>query len=261
MTNECRCGKPTRDNAYVCDQCADALARALSEIPWLADELEVTMTKQRGLPTEGGSASFEKALPWHEKAGDARRMLHGLLATWCRFCDDEGVRNQSPIVGLPTDNLVAMSRWLLWRVDGLTLLDIGLEAVDEITDAVADCHRIIDRRPDRWYAGPCVTEDCAADLYASRRDGTVSCRVCGAGYDVAERRAWLLTEAEDRLAPAVEIARAVSWLGAEPLTGDRVRQWAKRGLIAVRGHDTGGRPLYRIGDAIDRLAADTQKVG
>jgi hypothetical protein len=258
--NECRCGRPTRDAAYVCDGCADKLARALGEVPWLSDELETTITRQRALPTEGGSRSTETPLPWHEAAADARRTLHGLLGTWVRFCDEEHVRHSSPRLGLPADRLPDMSRWLLWRVDGLALRDIGLEAVDEITDAVAGCHRLIDRRPDRWYAGPCVTEGCGADLYAQRREGAVRCRSCGEVYDVATRRTWLLGEAEDRLAPAHDIARAVSWLGAQPLTADRVRKWAERGRIVAHGHD-GTRPLYRIGDAIDLLAADTKRVG
>lgn len=259
--NECRCGRPTRDVAYVCDHCADELSNALGDVPWLDTELEVTITKQRAIPTEGGSASFEKALPWHEKASETRRELHGLLATWIRFCAEENIRNASPHHGIPDDTLQAMSGWLLWRVDGLTLHDIGLEAVDEITSAVASCRRVIDRRPDRWYAGPCVTDGCGADLYATRREGSVKCRQCEAMYDVAERREWLLAEAEDRLAPASEIARAVSWLGAEPLTGDRVRKWAERGQLVVKSHDGKGRPLYRIGDAIDRLAADTRRAG
>lgn len=263
MTNECRCGRPTRDKAFVCDSCADSLTRSLGDIPWLAEELETTITKQRGIPTEGGSSSSETALPWHEKAADARRNLHGLLATWCRFCDEEDVRNSSPMTGLPVDELEAMSRWLLWRVDGLTFHDIGLEAVDEITNAVAECERLIDRRPDRWYAGPCVNNSevavCGADLYAKRTTGDVRCRSCGAVYDVAERRAWLLAEAEDRLADATTVARAVSWLGAEALTPSRIWKWAERGRILAKGHD-GRRPLYRIGDAIDLLADDTRKV-
>jgi len=265
MTNECRCGRPTRDDASFCETCADNLVRVLGDVPWMDDELEVTITRQRGLPTEGSSAGVETPLPWHEKASDARRNLHGLLATWCRFCEEEGVRNSSPSFGLPEDNLPAMSRWLLWRVDGLSLLDIGPEAVDEITNAFAECERLIDRRPDRWYAGPCVAETiegdpCGADLYAKRVTGVVECRNCGAGYDVAERRAWLLAEAEDRLADASTVARAVSWLGAEPLTPARVWKWAERKLIVAKGHD-GRRPLYRIGDAIDLLARDTTKAG
>lgn len=262
----CRCGQPTRDAAYVCETCADRLSRALGDVPALVDELEVTITKQRALPTEGGSAASETALPWHEKAADARRALHGLLAMWSRFCEEEHVRHSSPRVrplDEHDDNLVALSRWLLWRVDGLTLHDIGPEAVEEITDAVAECHRIIDRRPDRWYAGPCTetTDDlreCGADLYARRTVGEVRCRDCGAVYDVEKRRRWLLDEAEDRLADAATVARAVSWLGAEPLNPGRVRKWAERGRITAKGHD-GRRPLYRIGDAIDLLASDTTR--
>lgn len=259
----CRCGRETRDDAYVCEACADSLAKALGDVPWLNDELEVTITRQRAIPTEGGSRSTETPLPWHDAAAEVRRTLHGLLATWVRFCAEDQVRHQAATDRLPEDNLPSMSRWLLWRVDGLALHDIGPEAVDEITDAVAACHRVIDRRPDRWYAGPCTAEDesgggeCGTDLYALRSTGIVECRKCETAYDVAERRKWLLAEAEDRLAPAAEIARAVSWLGALPLTADRVRQWAARDRLVAKSHDARGRALYRIGDAIDLLAADT----
>lgn len=263
----CRCGRSTRDGAFVCDHCADQLARALGDVAWLTDELETTITRQRALPAEGGSAGRETGLPWHEKASEALRGLKALLVSWARFCEEESVRHSSPRtrpLDAHDDHPTALAGWLLWRVDGLTLLDIGAEAVDEITDAVATCRRVIDRRPDRWYAGPCTHEDdgemCGADLYARHATGTVTCRVCGSEYDVAERRAWLLAEAEDRLADASTVARAVSWLGAEPLTPDRVWKWAERGRIAVKGHH-GKRPLYRIGDAIDLLAGDTTKAG
>ena len=56
---------------------------------------------------------------------------------------------------MPDDNLPALSRWLLWRVDGLALHDIGPEVVVEVTSAVAHCHRLIDRPADRQYLGVC----------------------------------------------------------------------------------------------------------
>ena len=264
MSNECRCGRPTRDTLTTCETCSDELARSLAEIPWMADELATTITKQRAIPTEGGPRGGETALLWHEKASDARRHLHSLLVSWVRFCDEEGVAHQSPKDGLPDDTLPALSRWMLWRVDGLARHEIGPDATEEILSAMAECRRVIDRSPDRWYAGPCVQEvdnvACGTDLYARRTKGDVTCRECAAVYDVAERRAWLLAEAEDRLANASDVARAVSWLGARPLTPARVWQWAKRGRIVAKGHD-GKAPLYRVGDAIDLLAADTVKAG
>ena len=258
--SECRCGRPTRDTLTMCDTCADSLSKALGEVPWVVDELNTTITRQRAIPTEGSASNAETALPWHEKAGDALRDLKALLVSWALFCEAEAVQHQSPRrepLSIDDDSAVALSRWLLWRVDGLARHEIGPDAVDEITDAVANCVRMIDRRPDRWYAGPCINlvdeGECGADLYAKRQTGDVKCRKCGAVYDVAERREFLLAEAEDRLADASTLARAVSWLGTEPLTAARVRKWAERGRIVSHGHD-GRRPLYRIGDAIDLLA-------
>lgn len=263
MTDECRCGRPTRDGADVCDTCADTFARALGDVPWIDEQIEITMSGQRALPTEGAARGTETPLPWNEAAGDARRTLHGLLVTWVRFCEEERVPHQSPKDGLPDDNLPALSRWLLWRVDGLARRDIGAEAVDEITNAVAACHRVIDRRPDRWFAGACnaITElggECGESMYAISTSGNVKCHRCGALHDIGARRDWLLSEAEDHLADAVTISRAISWLGAERLSAALVRKWAERGRIVAKGHTPGGRPLYRIGDIMDLMA---RKVG
>ncbi len=285
--NECRCGKPTRDNAYSCDHRSDQLAHALTKVPWLDDELETTTTGTRGVDytTIGGSTistigetwkgdrpdlgAHIQPAPVHWGASDARTHLQALLVSWVLFCDAESIRNSSPYPGRPTDtdgeptdDLVTISAWLHWRVDGLALHEIGPDAVDEIVEAITKCEGIIDRRPDKWFAGPCNEPDdneivCGADLYAASSKGAVECRDCGTTYDVAARRAWLLEAAHDRLADASTLARAVSWLGAEPLNGARVRKWAERGRITAKGHD-GAKPLYRIGDAITLMAADTK---
>lgn len=157
----CQCGRPARDAAYLCDECCDRLARDLGDVAWLDEELEITITKARAIPNEGGSRNAETALPWHEAASEARRHMKARLVSWVLFCDDEQVRSTDPRHGLPADTLPALARWLLWRIDGLALLDIGPIAYDEITSDIADCRRLIDRRPERWYAGPC--DECGAD--------------------------------------------------------------------------------------------------
>lgn len=258
MTDCTRCGRLTLGEAYLtCETCLDLLAQSLGDVRWLDAELEVTITRQRGIPTEGASASAETGLPWHDKASKAKRALRNTLSTWVRLCDKEGVRNSDPRTGLPADTLPAMASWLTWRIDGLALHEAGDQAVSEIARDVEACRRLIDRRPDHWYAGPC--NECGADLYAVAKTGMVTCE-CGLTYDVGARRDWLLAEAEDRLADANTIARAVSWLGAQPLSPSRVRKWAERGRIVAKGHD-GRSPLYRVGDAIDLLADDTARSG
>lgn len=262
-TNECKCGRPTRDAAYVCDTCGDDLAKALGDVTWLAEELEVSTTRQKGVDyrtATGGSGPkkpTERPSPVNWGPAEARAALRDILVSWTRLCHEEGVRNSSPYPGLPDDDLVSISRWLIWRVDGLTLHEAGADAVEEIVSAVAHCHRVIDSAPSKWYAGPCnePVENvyCGTDLYAVAEKGNVTCRTCGATYDVASRRSWLLAAAEDQLADANTLARSVSWLGAVPLNAARIRKWASRGQIMVKGH-IDGRPTYRIGDAIDLLA-------
>ena len=256
MTSECRCGRPTRDAAFVCDQCSKSLSVALGEIPWLEVELEVSLAGVKGVDyrTKGGTRASEKPSPANWAVSEAGANLRALLVSWTKFCVEERVRHSSPHQGWPADTMVSMSRWLLWRVDGLALLDIGPEAHDEITGAVRTCVRLIDRRAEQVYVGQCGAGDCPTDLYARIGARMIVCPTCAVEHNVEERRAWLLKQAWDVLATAAELSRAVSWLGKEPLTADRVRQWADRGRLSVLGHDRFGHSLYRVGDAIDLLS-------
>lgn len=266
----CRCGRPTRDAAFVCDDCSRSLAMVLAEVPWLEGELATTVAGLKGVDyrTRGGTGTGTGSLVAWVPA-EARADLRAVLVSWTLFCRDEHVRNQSATQELPEDTLEAVASWLAWRVDGLSLLDVGPDAVEEITTVVDRCRRIVDRPADREYSGRCgaVTEvdgldvTCERDLYARPAAKFVTCSACGTTWDVARRRALLLTEARDVLATAVEISRAVSLLGAEPLTADRVRQWAARKRLTVRGHDWAGKATYRVGDAIDLLAGVTPDSG
>lgn len=254
---ECRCGKPTRDSAYVCDGCGNLLARALGDVPWLAEQLDIAITKQRAAATGNGARSTETALPWHQKAAEAKRTLHGLLAMWCRFCSEEHITKAA----LPSDTLPAMSLWLLECIHGLTLRDIGPEAVDEITDAVAECRRIVFyKRRTRVYIGPCegrdagddeagvIMEDCPGHVYAEEFDPVGYCDDCGRGYTVVIKKANLEKELADRLCPVAEIARFTTYLGLD-VPRERVRRqihsWVKRGRITAASHTPEGEPLYR----------------
>src|SRR5690606_20408222 len=98
---------------------ADDLTQALAEIPWLDDELGVTITKRKGVDyrrTGGGTGGKrEQPSPPEWGAVEARDHLKGVMVAWVRLCEDDHVRHQSPHDGLPEDNLRAISRWLMWR--------------------------------------------------------------------------------------------------------------------------------------------------
>ena len=262
-TTDCRCGRPSRDAAYFCDDCAHALSVALGEVPWLDEELDITITRQKGATYNGSTArGSERPSPVNWGASEAKGHLRAVLVSWARFCDEEGVRNASPHPGLPADNLPALSRWLLWRVDGLSLLDIGPEAVDEITDAVAQCHRRIDRPADRQYLGTCDMCD-DGRLYARPGSRWAKCDECEAATEAEALRTKLLDELDDRLCTAAEIAHLSTYLGLRAdreTVRKRINQWHARKRIE-REAAFSDEPTFRFGIVRRLLEHEESKAG
>ncbi len=276
----CECGKTTRDEAYVCDTCLDKLSRTLGDLPNLLEELDTTITRQRSAGQTGDARpSGERPLPWHDKAAEAKRDLHGLLATWARFCDEEQVRHSSPRDGLPADDTNAIGRWLMWRVDGLAFHDLGNQAVTEITDAAESCWRIVFWKPrNRVYLGPCgfgetsievgETIECPGDVYLDPEDphsqSFGKCDFCNRPVNAADRQHEMECALADRLCTAAEIARMAVHLGLEQpreAIRNRVNQWHKRKQITASAHDRDGNPMFRYGDVRILLAGEHARRG
>lgn len=249
----CACGTPTRDNAYVCDGCLDKLTHALAETPWLDGELATTIGQQRGIDYRGlgGSPSSETPAPVNVAALEARRAYRHALVTAIRFCNEEHVRHQSANSRQPVDNLASMSRWLMWRVDGLAFNDMGGEFVAEVVDGFGRCRRMVDSRPERRYAGPC---ECGRDLYHKPGAVTVKCRDCEREYDSAELYAWMKSQVMGRLVTAHEGSLLLCKFELE--TPKRVIYgWEERGRISAHGCNPVGKRLFLIDDLL-ALAAE-----
>lgn len=265
------CDRPTKDDAYVCDDCLDKFARTLGDVTWLDDELETTIAKQRAAGgTDGGKSAgcsckddddrCQHALvPFHAKAVELRDALRHELALLVRFCSEEGVRASDPSGVLPENTIVAMSGWLLWRVDGLAFNDMAEQFIVDVTKAVRECRRVIDLPPERSYAGSCP--ECSRDLYHRPAATEVKCSGCGQKWDVGEVNAWMQERIrehmEDRLVTAREGATLLSRFGLE--TGQRtIDKWHERGKVAEAGHDAKGRRLFRWDDLLTLAARHTR---
>jgi len=248
----CQCGRPTRDGAFVCDPHLDDLSQALGNVAWLDEELDVTIGKQRGLPTEGSVPGADKALPYNYGASQVRDNLRSTLVGWVRICTEEAVRSQDPRDGLPADTLQAMSGWLLWRVDGLAFNEAGYEAVDEIVFAVQQATRAIDRPEERQYVGPCA---CGRDLYRKPDAPVARCRYCEAEYDAEALTNGLRDQVMGRLVTAREGATLLSRFDLATGQGT-IDKWCERKRIIARGHDEKGRRLYLF-DELLTLAAQS----
>lgn len=259
----CPCGQPTRDTATGCDDCAGELSRLFGDVPWLTEQLETTITRQRG-KRPGASARANDGLPWDLRAATTLKALQDYLLGVTTTCLTDHVRHQSPDTTNPRRTPTSMSAWLLWRVDGLQHHDTFPDVLKRGLALETRILKVIDRGPDLLYLGICQlvaeddTEPCGGAIYAKADEILGKCRVCNAKYDAATSRTILANKLDDMLCTAAEIAHLATYLG---LDVDRrriqliVAQWHKRKRITpAPSNDPAADPRFRYGDVALLLA-------
>ncbi|MFC5834639.1 hypothetical protein [Nonomuraea insulae] len=256
------CGSEVADLAHVCARCGERLRRGLEDVANLAEELEVTLTGRARMSAGALRRSSERRLPFHIAASEKGHNLRQVLVGWVRLVADERG------VGLPADDLISISRWLLAHVEWLRHHPAGGEAVTEVGDAVRAVRMVIDRPPDRLYAGPC--DACGMPLYARPGDVEVACRHCPADdeerlvYDISARRTWMLGEVEHYVGNSARVSSVLIGLGVK-VAASTIRVWAKRGKLAPCSYDKPSKPggdplpLYRVGDVVEAAARKSKK--
>lgn len=244
------CDRPPHDG-HLCQSCINTLRRDLEAIPDLLADIMVTISRQDRLSDSDGRGSSEKPLPLRLGPMEAKRDLADTITAWS---DHVAARRDTNLTGQTT----------LQRADWLTLY-LGEvqddpragDLADEIGYAVITAQRAVDKPLIHQYVGPC--DLCGSDLYAHPRSKVVACRnqPCDAEYNVEDRRAWLLSKAEDQLMTATEISRALPNLLQRSLTSATIRGWARHGKITQHPPlpDRPRDPVYRIGDVLSILNA------
>jgi hypothetical protein len=279
----------------------DAVARASASVPtgtvagrqpWetrtgvtaleLVGELTTTGARQSRMGAGGGGAAtpkHERALPFVATANDLAVELHAacldLAAAVLRTdAHDAPIGPRRP--GPASIHAADVAAWLLTRLDALAWHPgIVRTHARDLVRLVARGRTTVDRRPGRWYAGPCATPlrdeagdlvivdgeqaYCDGELYARPEAPVVRCPTCDTGHRVEFRRAELLRLAEDRLETATTLSRALTGLLDTDVRPDRIRQWKRRSRLVSRGHDDNGDPVYRLGDVLDLLKADAAR--
>lgn len=255
----CPCGQPTGEASYICSSCTNQLWNTLDAIPDLVLDLDLTRTRQRRYSTSSTTAAGD-ALPWQEAASRSLADLRRILYATVDRCIGAQITSTEQIETTPRPaarDLGHVAAWLQVRVDPIAGKPWAPEA-RKLIAAHQRAIRVIDRPPEHTYAGPCQV--CGADLYTLPDQPMVRCATCGTTEDVAGRRSYLLAAVDDHLATATEIARALTSL-AMPVTSERIRQWKHRERLQARATEPHtGHPLYRVGDVIDLLVADTERL-
>lgn len=260
------CDRPA-DGGWLCRPCTADLDDHLGGAGWLLDQLNIVTAglTQYANPYEMPGRPTDCGLPLNLTASDCTADLVIVLQTWT-----SRLQREHPGWRPPGHTVTAHAEWLRARVDHVRNHADGAQLADELARITDRATRLVDRPPERWYAGVCSAPtddgDCAQDLYAATSAGLVPCPRCKTVHDIAKRRAVLLHAAEDVLATASEAARAIvvwsDYERGETRLVRRISAWADRRRIAVRGHRSERgrqRPVYRIGDILDLLAGDTHE--
>lgn len=243
----------------LCHSETSALERDLGDVAAITAELDVSLSKMARIGTPGKAGLARERMPYNQGASIAAGALENTLTTWVRDLTHDQWRP-----GLGHNASTAAAAHLLMLVPEIRRHPAVDELVDQIADAVRQARHAVDRPADRQFVGPCMMENpdddgrlvtCLEDLYARHGASEVRCKVCGAEHEVAERRAWLLDQARDRLFTVREAAQMMGDVGGIRVTEDRIRGYLRRNRIAYHTDR-----LIRLGDLLTVVVNESERV-
>lgn len=261
-------GAVLTQDRYIAPAGVAELRRALDDLPGTIHDLEDAIGRGQYRFTDRGAPARSAVipLPYNARAADAHRALTRLLVRWA-------VAVWETDLGARQGGLGSLERgpFHTWRAVGRYLATTGCRVLPahpdgpraalEIIDGIRRARAVVDRPPDRVYAGPCGaryltlegTAVCDAELYARPGAPDVECRRCGARHDVTSRRDAMLARVAELELPAVDLARTLTALTGATLTATAIRKWKERGVIEACRVNVKGQPLYRVGDVLTRI--------
>ncbi|SFO83202.1 hypothetical protein SAMN05421810_101104 [Amycolatopsis arida] len=251
----------------LCAACLGELVAALRALltdgaggPGLLAELNTTLSRQHTTSPGPGvvGQAAARPMPYHEAASETSWVLANTITTWARE-----VHACNPHLLPPAGSTAAAAAWLVGLPGLLALHPAADELHDEITHVVARVRRVIDRPPDRIYAGPCDApiegERCPDHLYAHPGANRVQCGTCGTEHDVTERRNWMIDYAAGLRVTATVALGWARLLLDKTIPRGTWDSWVSRGRIVPHGTDGRGRPVYRFGTVRDLALAHVSK--
>lgn len=243
MTDCRHCHRNTE--LFLCTLCSKELGALLGDLPWLLDELEVTVIRQDKLGTATVGKSSDNPSPVNVGAMELSRNLRGQLGTIMRdLCEVRGVT--PPRKAWSSS---AIAEWLGANLTAIACSEDAGDIYDEIrtgTDAILAAIN----RNSRMWCGPCTTVvahdpsgeaiECGVDVYADRDNllEMVRCPRCRLFCD--PRQQLLTTIKRGDLLPEAKLLEILDSLG-EKVSRVKLYDWIKAGSLRPRGYVHHGR--------------------
>ena len=252
MTDCRNCRRDTE--LFLCTLCAKELHALLADLPWLCEQLEVTVVRQDKLATGVIGRSSDNPSPINIGAMELSRNLHNQLGTIVR--DLHETRGKTPDTRAWTTP--AMARWLYAHTSAIACSDDAGQIMREVRSGTEAVLTVINR-VSRMWCGPCATvvghnpqgEDieCGIDLWADR-DSLEDIRCPKCRHTINPRQQLLITLKRGDLLPEPKLLEIMESLG-ERVSRVRLYDWIRAGRLRPRGYVHQGRivpALIRRGD-------------
>ena len=252
MTANCYCGTPA-PNAWLCQVHDLELTQLVAELPALTGYLLDTVTGQvRFSGGRIGGRSAETPLVVNMRASETAGLVRNTLVGIIRHLVE--TRGVSPR-RLPGDDLIRMATWVAVHVDSIRMDETASEILFDMRAIRSTIARVIDRPPDRVYAGICSIDhgghQCPEELYATRDATFITCRRCGYRHDVKQRQSVLQRAARDMMLTIPELKVALPEVLGVPINHNTLRSWKARKRILPHGQTDDGDDLFNVGEILD----------
>ena len=242
MTDCRNCRRDTE--LYLCRICTTELGALLGELPWLFEQLAVTIVRQDKLTTGAIGRSSDNPSPINVGAMELSRNLHTQLGTLIRqLCEAANYPLPERVWTGP-----AMSRWLYHNLNTIAATDSAGHTYRDIQNATNSILGAINRTS-RMYCGPCTTTvghnpqgediECGIDLYADRENPVeIQCPKCRTWIE--PRKQLLITITRRDLLPEPKLLETLEILG-DKVSRRKLYEWIGANKLRPRGYVHQGR--------------------
>jgi hypothetical protein len=251
-----------RSGYVICDTCRADLEKHLAETPWLNEQLDISLTRIKGVDYRSGGEprGTETPLPWNDRASRARHELKNELVGWVRI-----VKMGSET--WPRDDLVSIAAWLQSRLNTIAKRDDAWVICEEVGAAFISAEGVVFAKPrQRHFIGPCEGEildddaeiaeiECMGEIWLTEGANVAECDMCLRAYDPDAAIRARDEALKDRLFTLVEIARLAHRTFGQPEARvlNTAKGWQKRHQITAHSHVEGA-ARFRYQDVLDKLA-------
>lgn len=267
-----RCDRPLRDDEFLCRACHHRAERVLGDLPALARDVEVTVTRQDKVTVAAKRGTgHAQPLPVNLSADSQARTVFELLFEWADYLAEWNHVRGLPVLASrrPLRELVPQACAILLRyTNWMRSNEQGPALVDAIHSIRRDARRIIDQPPARLYAGPCNADlgyppelgyGCRLPLFRKWGADDIQCdgydpekaqqRIrqfgCGTVHLAEDRDGFMVDSASESILPLRTIWESLHVLipGCQ-IDWKTVHQWTRERETRIALRDAKGRQLY-----------------